>query len=165
MRALIALLASVLTLPSAAAPKPPATQADRILVSKSARTMTLYAKGQELRVYHVALGSGPGGPKHAQGDHETPEGQYTISGRNPHSSYHLSLHISYPNAQDRAHARKYGVPPGADVMIHGLPPRMSWIGEGHRLKNWTDGCIAVTDAEMDEIWKLVPVGTPIEIRH
>lgn len=116
-------------------------------------------------MYHVSLGTGSGGPKHAQGGHETPEGNYVIDSRNAHSSYHLALHISYPNAQDRAHAREFGVSPGGDVMIHGLPPKMSWIGAAHRLKNWTNGCIAVTDEEMDEIWKLVPTGTPIEIKH
>lgn len=82
-------------------PNTPEVHADRIVVSKSERTMTLYAHGKQLRIYHVALGTGPGGPKQAQGDHETPEGSYIIDSRNPHSAYHLSLHISYPNAHDR----------------------------------------------------------------
>jgi len=141
------------------------TTADRILVIKSTHTMTLYAGGQVLKVYHVWLGRGPGSAKQQQGDNETPEGLYTIIGRNPHSAAHISLHISYPNATDRERARKLGVDPGGDIMIHGLPPGNDWVKPGQQLADWTYGCIALTDAEMDEVWKLVPNGTQIEIRH
>jgi murein L,D-transpeptidase YafK len=141
------------------------TQADRILVVKSTHTMTLYADGKVLKTYHVWLGRGPDNAKQQKGDNETPEGTYTIIGRNPHSAAHLSLHISYPNAADRERARKLGVDPGGDIMIHGLPPGNDWIKPGQQLADWTYGCIALTDLEMDEVWKLVPTGTPIEIRH
>jgi murein L,D-transpeptidase YafK len=142
------------------------TQADRIVVDKSAHTMTLYADGKMLKVYHVSLGSGASGnAKQKQGDHETPEGTYTINGRNAHSSCHLALHISYPNAADRERASKLGVDPGGDVMIHGLPPGYDSVPAGQQFADWTYGCIALTNPEMDEVWKLVPNGTPIEIRH
>ena len=143
----------------------PPPKADRILVEKSTHTMTLYADGKVLKVYHVWIGRGPGNAKQQKGDNETPEGSYTITGRNPHSAAHLSLHISYPNAADREHARKLGVDPGGDIMIHGLPPGNDWIKPGQQLPDWTYGCIALADSEMDEVWKLVPTGTPIEIRH
>ena len=138
--------------------------ADRIVVVKSTHTMTLYAAGKELKTYHVWLGRGPGKAKQQQGDNETPEGSYTITGRNAHSAAHLSLRISYPNAADRERARRLGVDPGGDIMIHGLPPGNDWIKPGQPLADWTFGCIALTDSEMDEIWKLVPIGTPIEIK-
>jgi murein L,D-transpeptidase YafK len=141
------------------------TQAERILVVKFTHTMTLYADGKVLKTYHVWLGRGPGNAKQRQGDNETPEGSYTINARNPHSAAHLSLHISYPNAADRARARKLGVDPGGDIMIHGLPPGNDWVKPGQQLPDWTYGCIALTDSEMDEVWKLVPTGTPIEIQH
>lgn len=140
------------------------THADRIVVVKSTHTMTLYASGKELKVYHVWLGRGPGKAKQQQGDNETPEGNYTIIGRNAHSAAHLSLRISYPNAADLERARKLGVDPGGDIMIHGLPPGNDWVKPGQQLPDWTFGCIALTNSEMDEVWKLVPIGTPIEIR-
>jgi murein L,D-transpeptidase YafK len=149
-----------------AQPPVPAVQADRIVVVKSTHTMTLYADGKVLRVYHVSLGSGASGnAKQKQGDHETPEGHYTINGRNAHSSCHLALHISYPSAVDRERARKLGVDPGGEVMIHGLPPGYDGVKAGTQFADWTYGCIALTNAEMDEVWRLVPNGTPIEIRH
>jgi murein L,D-transpeptidase YafK len=140
-------------------------KANRILVLKTAHTMTLYADGIVLKTYHVWLGRGHGNAKQQQGDNETPEGKYTINGRNAHSAAHLSLHISYPNAADRENAHKRGVDPGGDIMIHGLPPGNGWVKPGQQLPDWTYGCIAVTDAEIEEIWRLVPLGTPIEIRH
>jgi murein L,D-transpeptidase YafK len=162
---LFALIAAFFTLYLHAKPTVTTTTADRILVIKSTHTMTLYAHGQALKVYHVWLGRGPGNAKQQQGDNETPEGLYTIIGRNAHSAAHLSLHISYPNATDRERAHKLGVDPGGDIMIHGLPPGNDWINPGQQLADWTYGCIALTDAEMDEVWKLVPNGTSIEIRH
>lgn len=138
---------------------------DRILVVKSAHTLTLLAHGTVVKTYHVWIGRGPANAKQQRGDNKTPEGSYTIVGRNAHSSAYKSLRISYPNAADRERARKLHVDPGGDIMIHGLPPGNDWIKPGQSLADWTFGCIAVTDAEMDEIWKLVPDGTPIEIQH
>lgn len=138
--------------------------ADKILIVKSTRTMTLYSGNKVLRTYKVALGTTPTGPKRAEGDHKTPEGIYTIDAKNPQSQFHLSLHISYPDAADRERARKLGAKPGGAIMIHGLPPRFAYLGALHRKVDWTDGCVAVTNAEIEEIWKLVPVGTRVEIR-
>lgn len=141
-----------------------ALRADRVVVFKKERTLQLMSAGKVIKTYRVALGGNPLGPKTRQGDHKTPEGTYILDSRNLHSQFYKSIHISYPNAQERAAARKQGVSPGGDVFIHGLPNGYSWIGAQHRLKDWTDGCIAVTDQEMDEIWRAVPNGTPIEIR-
>ena len=141
----------------------PAQLADRIVVVKSTHTMTLFAKGEPIHIYHVALGRSSG-RKLQQGDHRTPEGLYTIDSRNPHSAYHLALHISYPNTDDRSRSAAARAPAGGDVMIHGLPPQYAWHGYLHRETDWTDGCIAVTNAEIEDIYKLVPNGTPIEIQ-
>ncbi|HEX4488946.1 MAG TPA: L,D-transpeptidase family protein [Terriglobales bacterium] len=141
-----------------------ATKADKVLVQKKDRTLTLLVNGKVLKTYKVALGENPIGPKTRQGDHKTPEGTYVLDRRNAASQYHRALHISYPNAQDRAQAKKQNVSPGGDVFVHGLPNGYGWIGKEHRLKDWTDGCIAVTNEEIEEIWRLVPDGTAIEIR-
>jgi murein L,D-transpeptidase YafK len=122
------------------------TRADRVLVVKSARTLTLLNHEQVLKVYKVALGGVPLGPKTRQGDHRTPEGIYVLDRRNDHSKFYRAIHISYPNAQDRERARELGASPGGDIMLHGLPNGYGWIGKGHRARDWTDGCIAVTDA-------------------
>jgi murein L,D-transpeptidase YafK len=132
-------------------------RADRIIVNKGRREMLLLRGESVLRVYRVALGREPLGHKQQEGDGRTPEGDYSIELRNPRSAYHLSLRISYPNAADRARAAELGVDPGGDIMIHGLKDGL--VREG----DWTQGCIAVTDSEMDEIWALVPEGTPIRI--
>ncbi len=137
--------------------------ADSIIVHKSARTMELMHAGQVMKTYKVALGGEPVGPKTRQGDHRTPEGVYVIDGRNARSQFHRSLRISYPNAADRERAHKLGVSPGGDIFIHGLPNGYGLIGAAHRARDWTDGCIAVTDSEIEEIWKLVNNGTPLEI--
>jgi murein L,D-transpeptidase YafK len=138
-------------------------RADRIVVYKKLRTMHLMNKGQILHTYNIALGGSPEGPKQRQGDHKTPEGHYTIDSRNSRSQFHLALHISYPNAADRARARRMGVSPGGAIMIHGLPNGFASLGSAHTLTDWTDGCIAVTNQEIEEIWRLVPLKTPIEI--
>jgi len=143
---------------------PAEQKADRIIVAKKARTMELMHAGQVLKTYKIALGSEPIGPKTRQGDHRTPEGHYVIDRRNSRSQFHRSLHISYPNAADRDHARALGVSPGGDIFIHGLPNGYGFIGAAHRTRDWTDGCVAVTDQEIEEIWTLVNNGTPIEIR-
>lgn len=139
-------------------------KADSILILKKQHLLELIANGKVIRTYKVALGTGGLAPKERQGDARTPEGHYVIDSRNAASQYHKALHISYPNAEDRARAKKLGVGPGGDIMIHGLPNGRGFIGAAHRMYDWTLGCIAVTDQEIEEIWKLVPVGTPVEIR-
>jgi len=139
-------------------------QADHILIVKSKRTMTLMHGSEILKSYSVALGTVPVGPKERQGDHKTPEGNYVIDAKNSHSRFHLSLHVSYPRAEDRERARKLKVSPGGDIMIHGLESRFAFLGALHRQTDWTDGCIAVTNPEIEEIWRLVPIGTTVEIR-
>lgn len=159
---LVVLLASIPCGASDALPKD--AHADKVLVLKSERALELLDHGTVLKKYRVALGGTPVGKKQKQGDHKTPEGFYVIDHRNEHSHYYRALHISYPNEDDRAEARKAGVSPGGDVMIHGLPNGLGWVGSKHRWRDWTDGCIAVTNNEMDEIWRTVADGTPIEIR-
>jgi murein L,D-transpeptidase YafK len=139
-------------------------RADKILVDKAARRMTLLKDGTTLRSYDVSLGSAPVGHKQQEGDGRTPEGLYTIDFRNARSRFHLSLRVSYPDAQDREAARQRGVPPGGDIMIHGLPRGLGLLGDLHLARDWTDGCIAVTNREIEEIWALVDTGTVIEIR-
>lgn len=138
---------------------------DRVLVLKSEHKLLLLRGNETVKSYAVALGSGGPEPKLRQGDHKTPEGYYRIDWLNPHSRFHLGLHISFPNDQDREHARKLSVSPGGDILIHGLGNEFKWLGVKHRLYDWTDGCIAVTDSEIEEIWRLVRVGTIVEIRH
>ena len=137
---------------------------DHIIILKSAHTMTLMRGSHVVKTYMVALGRQPVGAKDREGDHRTPEGQYIIDSKIADSRFHLALHISYPNAADRARALKLGVNPGGAVEIHGLESRYAWLGPLHRQIDWTDGCVAVTNSEIDEIWPLVPVGTPVEIR-
>ena len=125
--------------------------ADRVVVLKKERTLELFSQGKVIKTYKIALGGEPVGPKTKQGDHKTPEGIYILDSRNAHSQFYKSIHISYPNEQDRALARKNGVSPGGDIFVHGLPNGFGAIGAAHRLKDWTDGCIAVTNEEIDEI--------------
>lgn len=139
-------------------------RAERVVVLKRERTLQLWSGGQIIQTYKVALGGNPVGAKTQQGDHKTPEGVYVLDSRNAHSQFYKSIHISYPNAHDRAAARAKGISPGGDVFVHGLPNGYRMVGAAHRLRDWTDGCIAVTDEEMDEIWAAVSDGTPIEIR-
>jgi murein L,D-transpeptidase YafK len=138
--------------------------ADSIVVEKSHHRLSLYHQGTLLRSYLVALGQQPVGDKVRVGDNRTPEGLFPIAARNSESLYHRSLKISYPDAAHRARARSLGVSPGGDIMIHGLPARQAWVGAAHRDFDWTEGCIAVTNNEIDEIWSVVPVGTPILIK-
>jgi tetratricopeptide (TPR) repeat protein len=138
--------------------------ADKILIEKEARRLTLFSKGEVLKTYKIALGGNPIGPKERQGDNKTPEGTYIIDSRNRDSRYHLSLRISYPNERDKRRARELGVSPGGDIMIHGIKNDFSWVGDGHAEVDWTQGCIAVTDEEIVEIAKLAPNGTVVEIR-
>jgi murein L,D-transpeptidase YafK len=145
-------------------PLPKGTVIDRMVVEKSARRLSIFREGQQLKTYRVALGHNPVGAKEQEGDMKTPEGIYQIDYRNPHSDYHLALHVSYPSAEDTARAAERGVPPGFDIMVHGLPNGRGWIGVFHRREDWTAGCVALTDAEIEEIWRVTPDGTTIEIR-
>lgn len=144
-------------------PLPDTARADRVVVDKSERMLFLYNDGGLLRSYTVSLGRNPRGHKQEEGDSRTPEGLYTVDYRNRNSAFHLSLHISYPNSRDTDRARARGVSPGGDIMIHGLPNGLG-DAERHRLaRDWTDGCVAVLNSEIEDIWRLVPDGTPIEI--
>jgi murein L,D-transpeptidase YafK len=138
--------------------------ADKIVIIKNKKVMILLKDGKILKIYKVALGKNPIGQKIQEGDKKTPEGTYKVISRNQDSKYHRSLLISYPNGKDIERAKKLGVSPGNGIAIHGLPDEMSDIGRLHRLLDWTDGCIAVTNEEIEEIWRLVPVGTEVEIR-
>ncbi len=161
------LVAFLDTLEARGAPPEPAPAeflADKVEVDKAARRLRLIHDGRVIREYVIALGAAPYGHKREEGDERTPEGNYFIDWRNPYSVAHLSLHISYPNAEDRARARAEGVDPGGDIMIHGLLNGWGWLGRLHALRDWTNGCIAVTNIEMRQIWALVPNGTPITIR-
>lgn len=136
-------------------------KADWIVVLKSQRIMRLLSRGEVIKEYEISLGKNPNGPKLRQGDNRTPEGLYIISGRNPRSAYHLALKISYPDPIDMLNAHSMGAKPGGNVMIHGLP---NGVKNKYRMeKDWTNGCIAVSNEEIEEIWNLVPDGTPIEI--
>ena len=137
-------------------------RADFLLVDKSDRMLWLYAGGRVIRQYSgLQFGDQPAGHKQFEGDERTPEGRYTIDYGNPQSGYHLSLHISYPNAADRAYAAAQGRPPGGLIFIHGQP---NALRDGRVEGDWTDGCIALSNAEIEELWALVGDGTPIEIR-
>lgn len=156
-----ALLAAWAHWPHAALP--PETHADRVVVDKAARQLTLYRGDTPLRSYRVALGREPVGHKRREGDGRTPEGAYRIDSRLAASLFHRALHISYPNERDRAAAARAGSPPGGAIMIHGIKNGLGWLGRAHHLADWTDGCIAVTDREIEEIWRAVPDGTRVEI--
>jgi len=137
-------------------------QVDHILIDKSDRTLTLLSGSQTVAVYrNIKLGGAPAGPKHFEHDQRTPEGHCLISGRNGASHYHLSLRISYPDGADRAYAARAHRPPGGDIFIHGQP-------NGYPLaripNDWTDGCVALSNAEIEQVWKLVKTGTPVTIR-
>lgn len=144
---------------------PHGAQADRIVVLKGERRLVLMRGEEVLKVYSVALGRYPEGHKTRAGDSKTPEGSYSISYRldSDRSKFYRALHVSYPNEEDMARARALGVDPGGQIMIHGLP--LDWTASqlGHPRIDWTQGCIAVTNREMDEIWQMVSDGTTVEI--
>jgi murein L,D-transpeptidase YafK len=141
----------------------PGNNSDRILIEKRARRLTLFRQGKPTKTYRVALGRRPVGKKTKEGDCRTPEGCYIIDYCNADSRFHRALHISYPNEEDKRQAALRGVSPGCDIMIHGLMNGMGWIGKRHLKRDWTQGCIAVTNKEMDEIWRMASVGTKVEI--
>ena len=144
------------------APEP--ERADLILIEKGARRLTLLRQGKVLATYPVSLGFTPAGRKEREGDGRTPEGRYHVEWKNPNSVAHLSLKVSYPDAADEASARARGEEPGGDIMIHGIMNGYGWLGPLHRLADWTQGCVAVSNAEMEAIYARVDVDTPIEIR-
>jgi murein L,D-transpeptidase YafK len=145
--------------------RPAVYQADFVLVEKGARRLSLLRDGVVFADYRISLGAdGDGGHKRFEGDQRTPEGFYTLDWRNPNSIAYLSLHISYPNAEDVAYAAAQGRDPGGHIMIHGIANGWGWLGSWHRFWDWPDGCIAVSNEEMREIWAHVANGTPIEIR-
>ena len=148
----------------AGATEPVAMFADKVVVFKALRRLMLMRDGTPIRSYRIALGRQPVGPKVQEGDGRTPEGHYVLDWRNPQSRFYRSIHVSYPNAADRRRAHRRGVSPGGDIMIHGLPAPAAEVGADHVKWDWTEGCIAVTNDEMDEIWELVDNGTPIDIR-
>lgn len=136
---------------------------DLIVINKAQRSMTVYHQNNPLKKYKIALGFEPVGPKQQQGDGKTPEGIYTIIDKNPKSMFHLSLKISYPSTEDILNAKKLGVSPGGDIMIHGLSDGFQWLGKMHTQRDWTLGCIALSNDEIEEIYEHVPVGTKIII--
>jgi len=138
--------------------------AEFVLVEKSARKMYLIHDGKKYREYTISLGDSPKGHKKQEGDEKTPEGSYVLDFRNPKSKYHLSIHINYPNKEDKQQAKDRGVSPGGDIFIHGLPNGFGSTPSAFVERDWTDGCIAVMNDEIEEMWKLVKNGTPIEIR-
>ncbi len=146
------------------APLPRDAVADRIVVEKAARRLTLFWNGKALKSYSVALGRAPVGAKEYEGDQRTPEGIYKVDFHKPDSDYHLALHISYPEQHDIDRAAAQGSSAGSDIMIHGLPNGRGWIGRFHRRSDWTAGCVAVADFEIEEIYRAVPDDTPVELR-
>jgi murein L,D-transpeptidase YafK len=138
--------------------------ADEVLVVKSESRLYLLKGGEELASFRVAFGGNPKGHKQQGGDGRTPEGRYVLDYKNAGSAYYKSIHVSYPNIKDRESAKKRDVSPGGDIMIHGQKNRWGWLSPIAQRFNWTDGCIALTNKEMDVVWKAVKVGTPIEIK-
>lgn len=138
--------------------------ADRVIVHKGERRLELLRNGQVLRSYKIALGLRPEGHKQFEGDFRTPEGTYRLVRRNPNSEYFLSIQISYPNEQDAIRARRQGLNPGGAIMIHGQPNIPTRSKDYYDSVDWTEGCIAVSNSDMVEIWLMTPLGTPIEIK-
>lgn len=157
----IAILTFLLLVPTCAASL---QNADFVLVVKSESTLYLQKNGTTLTQYHVVFGANPKGHKQKQGDKRTPEGRYTLDYKNENSSFYKSIHISYPNERDRRRAKELGVSPGGQIMIHGQKNGYGWLSPISQQFNWTDGCIALTDRDMDEVWDAVDAGTPIEIK-
>ena len=142
---------------------PPGKRIDSIRVEKSRRLMLLSHNGERVKTYRISLGRDPMGNKKQEGDNRTPEGTYYIEEKIPEGKYYRYLRISYPDQKDRERAISLGVDPGCDIMIHGLPEGYRWLGKLHLLRDWTYGCIAVTNREMDELYTVIDIGTPVEI--
>lgn len=150
----------LVTLPAQAADFP---MADKVVVEKQMRKLHLLKDGDVFRSFDIALGVAPIGDKEREGDQKTPEGTYSLDARNPDSDYFLSIHISYPDARDREHARRKGDDPGSAIMIHGQPNRPSYSAAYYRKEDWTNGCIAVSNSDMIDIWLMTPNDVKIEI--
>jgi murein L,D-transpeptidase YafK len=167
-RGFLAVLGMTISLGSAAAEEQDLVtgpdRADYVVVDKSDRKLYLYRAGRILREFNVALGQMPNGPKQREGDFRTPEGKYLLDERNVNSDFFLSIHVSYPNETDRARARDLGVDPGGQIMIHGLPNEPKYDVRHYQGTDWTDGCIAVSNSDMIDIWLMTRESTPIEIR-
>ncbi len=142
----------------------PLPTANQVIVHKGERRLELWRGRELLRSYRISLGLNPDGHKQQEGDFRTPEGRYRLNARNPRSDFFLSLAVSYPDKADVARAREAGVAPGGAIMIHGLPNQPKWSADYYAKNDWTDGCIALSNADMMEVWMLVPTGTPIDIR-
>jgi len=138
---------------------------DKIEVYKSKRKMLVYSEGKLLKTYKIALGRNPIGHKEFEGDFKTPEGIYEINAKNPNSGYHKNLGVSYPNEKDIAHAKSLGKSPGGHIKIHGIRNGSGFISKFQRWKDWTAGCIALTNEEVDELYEVVKIGTKIEIKQ
>lgn len=139
-------------------------EVDRVIVEKGKRKLHLMIDGEPFRTFDIALGIQPIGDKLREGDFRTPEGRYILDKRNPDSEYFLSIHVSYPNQDDRSQARNQGVNPGGAIMIHGQPNAPTWSEAYYRSQDWTNGCIAVSNSDMIDIWLMTSENTPIEIR-
>ena len=166
MRRALALFIGIAALASSllAVQKAHAEAADYVLIEKQQRKLTLFKNKEPIKSYRIALGANPTGKKEREGDGKTPEGKYTIDYHKPDSHFHRALHIAYPNRQDLENAEKKGIKqPGSLIMIHGLGKNFGWLGKLHRKWDWTSGCIAVTNEEIEEIYAAVPDGTPVEI--
>lgn len=138
-------------------------KADLVVVTKSEASMALLRQGKVLKKYRIAMGDNPVGHKLTEGDQRTPEGRYILDYKKSDSAYYRAIHISYPNDEDKLRADALGISPGGQIMIHGENPNSSLSPEEAQMYNWTDGCIAITNAEMDELWRAIDPGTPIEI--
>lgn len=163
------LLALALWLLTGVGPQPDALAADfpiaeKVIVEKEKRKLHLIRDGEPFRTFDIALGMAPVGDKEEEGDSKTPEGVYRLDARNPESAFFLSIRVSYPNAEDRQNARQKGVSPGGQIMIHGQPNEPVYSPAFYRTSDWTDGCIAVSNSDMIDIWLMTPDNVPIEIR-
>lgn len=141
-----------------------AIKADVVIVEKSKSRLLLLREGEIIKEYHVAFGANPIGHKQKEGDERTPEGKYVLDYKKSDSSFYKAIHVSYPNEEDIKRASLTGVSPGGQIMIHGQKNRFGWLSSITQLFNWTNGCIAIKNSEMDEIWNFIDIGTPIEIR-
>lgn len=168
-------LASVLSLSAASTSAPvaagvrvgpggPVALADSVVIEKKAHRLTLYHLGTPFKRFRIALGGQPVGDKVSAGDRRTPEGIFAVEDRNDASDFHLALRLNYPDERHQARADSLGLTPGGDIMIHGLPTAQAMLGARHRQVDWTNGCVALTNAEIEELWRAVPIGTPVEIK-
>ena len=164
MRILVLALTSVLLLWQGALNANGFPVADRVVVEKADRKLHLIKDGAPIRTFDIALGIRPVGDKEKEGDFRTPEGRYLLDIRNPNSEFFLSIHVSYPNGQDSREARSKGFDPGGAIMIHGQPNEPTRSEAYYRTQDWTNGCIAVSNSDMIDIWLMTGDNTPIEIR-